>query len=90
MLDIQKLPCRQLMCTCSCIYTLSMYKGDPEASLLTTGHIDHLFNEVYPCNQLSNRVLHLESGIHLQEIEVTLRVNQKLTSTYMYMYTQEH
>ena len=60
-----------------------MYKGEPEASLLTTGYIDHLFNDVYPRDQLSNWVLHLQSGIHLQEIEVTLRVHQKLTCTYM-------
>ena len=81
-----KIPCRQLMYTCIYVYTLSMYKG--EKSLLTTGYIDHLFNDVYPCDQLSNWVLHLKSGIHLQEVEVTLRVNQELTRTYMYMYTQ--
>ena len=59
-----------------------MYIAAQEGVCLTAGYIDHLSNNVDPCNQLSDRVLHLQSSVHLQEIKISLPVHQKLTGAY--------
>ena len=40
------------------------------------GNLDLLFHQVDPGNQLGGRVLHLESGVHLQVVEVAVLVEE--------------
>jgi len=35
-------------------------------------------NNVNACNALGNRMFHLQSSVHLEEVELALSVNQKL------------
>ena len=46
------------------------------------GYADHFLNDVNACDALADGVLDLQSGVHLQEVKVSLRVYQELTSTY--------
>ena len=45
---------------------------------IAIGHTDHEFHQVDTGYQFSHRVFHLETGVHLQEIEVALVVDNEL------------
>ena len=46
--------------------------------------MDHFFDKVNSSSELCDRVFHLQSCVHLQEVEVLLRVHQELTGTLRY------
>ena len=46
------------------------------------GYADHFLNDVDAGDALADGVLDLQSGVHFQEVKVSLRVYQELTSTY--------
>ena len=50
----------------------------PEGELLPGRHADLLLDEVDPGDHLGDRVLHLESRVHLQEEEIAARVDEEL------------
>ena len=47
----------------------------------TCSNIDHLADNVNACDALGDRMFHLKSSVHLQEVEVLLGVHQKLNRT---------
>ena len=53
-----------------------VFLGDGE--LLTGGDADHLLDEVEPGDKLCDRVLDLETRVHLQEIEVARLIDDEL------------
>ena len=46
--------------------------------LVTFGRAYHLVNNVNASNTLSDRMLHLQACVHLQEVKLTLAVNKEL------------
>lgn len=49
-----------------------------ELQRVALSHPQHLMHQVYASDELRDWMLHLQAGVHLQEIEVLLRVHQKL------------
>jgi hypothetical protein len=43
-----------------------------EGQLLAGGDADHLLDQVEPGDVFGDRMLHLQAGVHLQEVEVAL------------------
>ena len=52
-----------------------------EAEFLAIGHTYLLLNQVNAHNLLGYRVLHLQTGVHFEEIEVAILVDKKLNSS---------
>ena len=49
-----------------------------EGQLLAGGDADHLLDQVQPRHHLGDRVLHLQAGVHLEEVEVEVLVDDEL------------
>ena len=49
-----------------------------QRQLLARRDADHQFHQIEAGDQLGDRMLHLEAGVHLQEVEVALRVHDEL------------
>merc|ERR1711916_277940 len=48
---------------------------------LSGSHLDHLLYNIDSCDVLSNGVLHLQTGVHLQKVKSSLRIHQHLHSS---------
>ena len=48
---------------------------------LARGDADHLFHEVHPGDELGHRVLHLQAGVHLEEVEALVLSDDELHRT---------
>jgi hypothetical protein len=46
--------------------------------LLAGGDADHLLDEVDAGDQLGDRMLHLQAGVHFQEVEIAVLVDDEL------------
>lgn len=53
-----------------------------EAKRKAFRHADHLLYDVNTTDALGDRVLHLQTRVHLKEIEVALRINQEFASSF--------
>ena len=51
------------------------------AERLSSSNPDHLLNQIQVGNALGDRVLDLQTGVHFQEVEVPLRIDQHLNGT---------
>ena len=51
---------------------------------------DHLMYNVNSSNSFCDGMFHLETGVHLQEVKVSLGVHKKLNSTYIILYIIYH
>ncbi|EKD60207.1 MAG: hypothetical protein ACD_54C00887G0001 [uncultured bacterium] len=48
-----------------------------ERQRFTARHPDHLFHQIDPGDQLRHRMFHLQTGVHLKEIEVAVAINDE-------------
>ncbi len=48
----------------------------------TLRNLDHLIDNVNAGNEFSARMLDLQASIHLQEVEILLRVDKKLNGSW--------
>ena len=51
------------------------------AQMLARSNPDLLFDQIQPGDQFGNRMFYLDSGIHLQKIEVEIPIHQKFDRT---------
>ncbi len=50
----------------------------PDAEFLACGHANHLFDEIDSGHELGDRVLDLETRVHLEEEEASVLTGNKL------------
>ena len=53
-----------------------------EKQAMTLGDADHLLHDVHAGDALGDGMLHLQACVHLQEVEVLLRVDEKLDGSF--------
>ena len=49
-----------------------------QSKLFTSGHANHHLNQILTSHQLSHRMLHLQSGVHLQKVKIHIGIGNKL------------
>jgi hypothetical protein len=60
------------------VKALDLMTSEVMCASVAGGNADHLLDEVEARDQLGNRVLHLEAGVHLQEVEAAVGARDEL------------